>query len=38
MIEIIVVIIAIIVWMVYEYMNAPFYDEETGKFYKKPKK
>lgn len=38
MIPVIIVIVAIIVWMVYEYMNAPTYDEEKGVFYKKKKK
>lgn len=36
--EILIVIGAIIGWMIYEYVNAPFYDEETGEFYKKKKK
>jgi hypothetical protein len=36
--EILIIVIAIVVWMVYEYMRAPFYDEETKTFYKKKKK
>ena len=36
--EILIVVVIIIGWMIYEYVNAPFYDEETKKFYKKPKK
>ena len=36
--EILIIIIAIVVWIAYEYMRAPFYDEETKTFYKKKKK
>jgi hypothetical protein len=36
--EILIIIIAIVVWMIYEYMRTPFYDEETKTFYKKKKK
>ena len=36
--EILIVVVVIIAWMVYEYVNAPYYDEDTKKFYKKPKK
>lgn len=38
MIILIVVIVAIIGWMVYEFANAPTYDEEREVFYKKKKK
>lgn len=36
--EILIVIGAIVCWMIYEYINAPYYDEKTKRFYKKPKK
>jgi hypothetical protein len=36
--EILIVIIAIVAWIVYEYIRAPFYDEERKVFYKKKKK
>jgi hypothetical protein len=36
--EILIVVIAIIAFFVYEYKRAPFYDEETKTFYKKKKK
>ncbi len=36
--EILIVIIGVAAWMIYEYMRAPFYDEETKMFYKKRKK
>ena len=38
MILVIIVVIAIVIWMVYEYVNAPTYDEEREVFYKKKKK
>ena len=36
--EILTVVIAAVAWIVYEYIRAPFYDEETQTFYKKKKK
>ena len=36
--EILVVVILIVVWMVYEYIRAPFYDSKREVFYKKKKK
>jgi len=36
--EIIIIAIATIAFLVYEYMRAPIYDEETKTFYKKKKK
>jgi hypothetical protein len=36
--EILIVVIAIVAWIIYEYIRAPFYDEETQTFYKKKKK
>lgn len=35
---VIIIVVAIIVWMAYEFINAPFYDEKTKRFYKKTKK
>lgn len=29
--------LAVFLWVVYEIDNAPYYDEETGKFYKDKK-
>ena len=36
--EILIVIIAAVIWITYEFINAPFYDEKTKRFYKKKKK
>jgi hypothetical protein len=36
--EIIIIAVATIVFFVYEYRRAPFYDEETKRFYKNKKK
>ena len=36
--EIIILIIAAVAWLTYEYIRAPFYDEERKVFYKKKKK
>lgn len=38
MMPLLIVVIASVGWIIYEYINAPFYDEETKRFYKKPKK
>lgn len=38
MIPLVIVVIAIVVWMIYEYVNAPTYDEQRKVFYKKKKK
>ena len=36
--ELLIIVVITIGWIIYMYVSAPFYDEETKRFYKKPKK